>query len=214
VLKLAAFESIGDNCEFGLVQKTNGFDEGALFKWARIPALDGLIKLLRNDFSNFYRFDNLSPIFDDMVEDKSCGILFHTDMFSHEIERERRWVEPNESLRREIYNIEYEKRIYLVDKFKASIAVDEKIFVFKINKGALPAEIRALHDALCYFGKCHLLYVEKAPDETGVGEICEISKGLWRAYIPRFAPYWPVSDYLPGAWERICEEAFAAIRGK
>jgi len=211
---MAAFESIGDNCEFGLVQKTNGFDEGALLKWVRIPTIDGLIRLLRNNFRNFYEYDNLHPKFDDMVEDTEYGILYHSGMLSRESDQKRDWLEPNEALRRQIYESEYEKRKYLVEKFKSTIAADEKIFVFKINRGAPWEEIQAVHSALNRFGKCNLLYVEQAPDGTSVGEVSEISNGLWRAYIPRFAPYWPVTDYLPGAWERVCEEAFVQIRGK
>jgi hypothetical protein len=212
VINLAAFESIGDNCEFGFVQKINGLDEGSLLKWARILNVNALIKLFRNNFMNFYLFENLVPIFDDMVEDKEYGIRFHSDMHSCEFEQKRRWLESNEGLRREVFNAEYEKRIYLVQKLIAAIAADEKIFVFKMNESVLLQEIQLLHDALCCFGRCHLLYVERAPDGTSLGEICQISKGLWRAYIPRFAPYWPVTDYLPGAWERICEEAFTKIR--
>jgi hypothetical protein len=209
---LTAFESIGDNCEFGLAQKMQGFDEGALFKWARLPDVRQLTRLLECDFRRFYLFENLKPMFDDMVEDSEYGMLFHSDLSSQKSGDGRRWSVVDEGARREIYDIEYNKRIYLIEKLKAAIAADDKIFVFKKNDGVDPTEIAALHRALCRYGDGNLLYIEKAADGSTVGEIAMVSKGLWRGYIPRFAPYWPVTDYLPGAWERICEEAITKIR--
>ncbi len=211
---LPEFESIGDNCEFGFVQQKYGIDEGGLLKWARILELRSLIKLISNDFENFYCLENLIPKYDDMVEDKEYGILFHSALGSCSVGEDRHWIETDESSRAAIYDIEYAKREYLVNKFRSAVANDEKILIVKMNEGIPLDEIHALHEALCGYGQCNLLYVETAPDGKSLGQVCNISKGIWRAYIPRFAPYWPVTDYLPGAWEHICQEAFESIRGR
>lgn len=209
---LKEFESIGDNCEFGMIQKLYGFDEGSLLKWARIPKIYQLINFLENDFKEFYLLDNISPKWDDMIEDTKYGLWFHSDLGSVMSENVRRWTLDDADARKQIYEVEYEKRTYLLKKFKNAIAENGKIFVYKMNALVEPSAIVRLHAALRRHGKANLLHVEQAAEGEACYRVAERGDGLWRSCLPRFAPYWPVTDYLPGAWEELCEEAYAAIR--
>jgi hypothetical protein len=208
---LSAFESIGDNCEFGLIQKIHGIDEGSLLKWARILDVNHLIKLLANNFKDLYLFDNILPRWDDMVEDKEYGFWFHSDLRSEIVNGERRWLIESEEERRQIFEAEYQKRLHLVDKLRINLSTDAKIFVFKMNADVGDEDVFRLSQALGKYGKTRLLYVRQSHGaETPLG-VTPLSEGLWRATIPRFAPYWPVENFLPGAWEKLCEETYGII---
>jgi hypothetical protein len=210
---LTAFESIGDNCEFGLIQKNYGFDDGSLLKWARIPKVDQLVNFFENDFQDFYLLENIFPKWNDMIEDRKYGLWFHSDLSSKVVEKQRRWCIEDADERKRIYDIEYEKRSYLVEKLKTTLAEGAKIFVYKMNDGIEHSELTRLHAALQRHGNCTLLYVQQANQGEECYRAADLGEGLWRSFIPRFAPYWPVSDYLPDAWETLCKEAYSAIRG-
>lgn len=47
---VARFESLGDNCEFGFVQRRSGVEDGGLLRWAVSPP-EALLKAIRSRFS-------------------------------------------------------------------------------------------------------------------------------------------------------------------
>lgn len=49
-MHLVRFESLGDNCEFGFVHRRLSYEDGSLFRWARIDPWQ-LYAVLRSDFS-------------------------------------------------------------------------------------------------------------------------------------------------------------------
>jgi hypothetical protein len=119
----------------------------------------------------------------------------------------------DEATRRVIYDEEYRKRRHLVDKLRVTIEKDAKIFIYKMNEGVDERDVKRLHAALRRHGDCHLLYVKQAQREDEPLTVENVGEGLWVASIRRFAPYWPVSDYFPGAWEDVCARAYPLIRG-
>src|ERR1041385_7120891 len=75
---VAKFESLGDNCEFGFVQRHHGLEPGGLLRWASSTTLDGLVQALECRFAGLYQLDDLSPYTANMVVDCKFGIAFHS----------------------------------------------------------------------------------------------------------------------------------------
>src|SRR5437016_5768301 len=78
---IAEFESLGDNCEFGFVQRHHGLEPGGLLRWAS-SNFDGLVHALECRFTGLYQLDDLEPYTPNMVIDRKYGIAFHSAMHS------------------------------------------------------------------------------------------------------------------------------------
>lgn len=202
------FESIGDNCEFGIVQRHFGYDDGALLKWARVNDSYDLIRLLESNFSSFYQYENLEPAWDDMVKDKSNHILFHSELLSSETNNIRAFKE-DDARRREIYAEESKKRAHLVNKFRNTLTNAEKIFVYKVNDTYNLDLAKRLHASLKKFNPNNILLYgsDLYPDKGGEIEIIE--PGLIVGHVRRFAPYYPATRCNPQYWEEVCQKALA-----
>src|SRR6516225_7169551 len=107
---LRHFESLGDNCEFGFVQRANGYEDGGLFRWSISP-LEKLILCFDENFKDLYLFENLEPSAPDMVRDIATGLMFHTQM--HSIDGQ---FVLGEAARRGIYAREKSKMDHLLEK--------------------------------------------------------------------------------------------------
>lgn len=195
------FESLGDNCEWGFVQRHYGVDEGSLLKWCRIKNINDIIAFLESDFTSFYQFENLIPISEDMVIDTSCGIEYHSEMYSEKHEDGWRYKGPVEELIPR-YAKEYEKRIYLLDKFKGDLKSGKKIWIYKENKPVALEAINRLARALQRFNPANkLLHLELEPRSD---EVPDLLPGVFVRPIKSLAPYWAVNDAIPQHWYEVC----------
>lgn len=128
--------SLGDNCETGIVLKYAGIDEGSLFRFA-YANINNINNILENNFQNLYEFENLIPNSKNMVVDTKYGINFHTKMLSQKGD-DGSWIfEQNEVDRIKIYKDEYNKYIYLIDKWKAQRKNDSILYIIKAIKDSL-----------------------------------------------------------------------------
>lgn len=187
---LEQFENLGDNCKFGFVQRSAGIDPGSLLKWA-VSRIDPLINALNSRFSEIYKFENLTPSWDDMVLDTASGLCFDRKMFPHVVEEVRSFV-LNRSERQAIYDEERQKIDYLIEKLIENLAIATKVFVYKCN---YPIEISGkirLHDALLDFNRSNaLLVVETGEDVGRAVQIAE--RRLYVGTVDRLAPYEPMT---------------------
>lgn len=124
------FESLGDNCEFGFIQRTQGYEDGGLFRWARIKKIDDIVNIIANDFVDVYLFENLTPMNLDMIRDDKYGILFHSEVLSKR--QDGIWVtEMSDEEQKRIYQREYTKRLRLVEKTRHLLKTAEKHLYLK-----------------------------------------------------------------------------------
>ncbi|MCP9319876.1 hypothetical protein KBX73_08855 [Acetobacter persici] len=198
------FENIGDNCEFGFVQRAHGNESGGLLRWVR-SSPDALIQALRNRFEGLYAFENLSPSWDNMVSDSRYGLFFHTEMFSKDL----KWVESEEK-RREIYKSEKEKIDYLVEKFFRRLADPSVILVFKQNEAIALEQAEDLAQAVALYGPARLLIMRETQDKTLMGHVRQEGSYL-AGYLDYLAPY-SQSDQFSPLWESVLGEALVAPR--
>ncbi|MDE2430396.1 MAG: methyltransferase domain-containing protein [Burkholderiales bacterium] len=203
---LSRFVSLGDNCEFGFVQRHFGLEPGGLLRWAITP-LEALRDALNNRFEGIYKFENLRPSSDDMVLDLGTNIAFHTQMFSVEKNGPRVFLDDEEN-RRRIYETELQKIIYLKQKLLDELTGGNRIFVYKRNSGVSVDELAGLVEDIRSFNPSNLLLTVCATDRPDlIGSVQLISPGVLCGYLGRLAPYEKADDIEIHSWLEILKEA-------
>jgi hypothetical protein len=200
---LQRFESLGDNCEFGFVQRANGYEDGALLRWSISP-LDKLILCLDNNFKDFYVFDNLEPSAPDMVRDTGTGLMFHTQM--HSIDG--RFV-LGDAVRQDIYAKEKSKMDHLLDKFRRRIQQPGTICVYKRNSGTTDDEAQRLQRSLNGLGQSTLLLVKSTDDKARWGTVERSPLGFVVGLLDEFAPYFAADQVSIRVWNALLKNAYA-----
>jgi acyl carrier protein len=199
------FQSVGDNCEFGLVQRYHRSNLLGLFKFAS-TGIDHVISALRARFR-----DLASPEHIDIqvrfkgskdgpgefyVASNPYGFLFHAGL--------KTVVEARKFRITEARRLEF-----LVRGFIEHLEKGEKIFVYKSNQTAAQARVEELFAAMRAYGQVTLLWVTVASHDRPAGTVEEISDGLLHGYIDRLAPYENVDDYSAEGWKTVCTNAYA-----
>ncbi|AGP46929.1 hypothetical protein [Serratia plymuthica] len=208
---LERFESLGDNCEFGFYLRSKGLENGSLFRWSLIKDHQDLLNLVTGDFVNFYQFDNLQPTWSNMLVDKDNGIIFHTDLYSSQIDNN--WVfDDAENERKEKYLIEKNKINYLVKKFLDGLKSNKKIFVIKKNNNQIDMNVIALlANELNRRGKAKILVVFQSDDSSQHGVIEHAGENVLISYIERFAEYNKADDISVAGWDKIVNNILHAL---
>jgi hypothetical protein len=197
------FQSLGDNCELGLVQSAFFANQLGLFKFASTP-IEGLIAALRSRFDALTSADHIDIRVrthgpqDEWRElwviSKVYGIGFHAGRAAV--------VGPDKLENTEIRRLGLLTRMFIEDMEEA-----EKIFVYKSNLHISREKIEELHASMRAYGPVTLLWVTVETSDRAAGIVEEISEGLLRGYIDRFAPYEDVNDYSAEVWKTICANA-------
>lgn len=206
---LEEFESLGDNCEFGFVQRHNGYEPGGLLRWATVPH-ESLIKALKNRFSSLYQYDSLMPVWDDMVRDEEYGIGFHTNLRSTVVDGHRQYI-LNDEERIEIFIEEQKKISYLCSKLIHQLSDAKKIFVYKTNYELQERAIEEIFAQIKTYNKNNELLFVSAFTEREPGTVWRDDTGIIKASIDRFAPYNKADEVSYDTWNVICQHALKLI---
>jgi tetratricopeptide (TPR) repeat protein len=140
------FESLGQNCEFGLVQRRFGAEPLGLLRWAFVPPVH-LAHLLETRFAGFGEPDNVtvqrSSWGEYCVQDTACNLTFHTFQ-THDI------GDPAVFLAKQATRLRW-----LRDKLLADLSEANKIFVYKPMqwRGSSALSSNAGRHACCWFRK-------------------------------------------------------------
>lgn len=193
------FESLGENCEFGLVQRRFGAEPLGLLRFASV-SLPKLLSALDAGFAGVGLRENttveLSPNgLEYMIRDRAYGFIHHA------------WVEHREQeastvLRRELRRVPFLKRKLLGD-----LQAAEKLFVFRGMRALAEEEVFPLAVALRRYGPNTLLFVCLANAAHPAGTVVWRAPGLLVGYLDRFAPGNNAHDALLNQWLEVCREA-------
>ena len=190
------FESLGDNCEFGLVQRKCGAEPLGLLRFAAtLPK--PLIAALRGRFEGMgeHLVVRTAPHGREyMVEDQRFGISYHA------------WVSvgsmgPEEVLRREVRRVPF-----LVRKLIDDLTLGHKLFVYHrpgLEKQAAEEIAAAIRDC----GPGTLFWVTLADADHAPGTVERIGDNLLRGHIDRFAPGHNAYDFSFDCWMTLCRRA-------
>jgi hypothetical protein len=200
------FESIGDNCEFGLVQRRCDTEPLGLLRFSGSFSHD-IVRGIDLEFAGIGDPADITPRLEGdagkrefMIHEKKYGLVYHT--FVYEGERTPEVMRQQEATRLK----------FLRRKFLEELDAGEKIFIFKSTMPVPEAEILPLFMALNRKTSNTLLWV--VPEEPGhpSGTVEVQMNGLLKAYIDRFAPGDNAHNFSFDAWIRLCVHAFLLNR--
>lgn len=215
VIDYGRFESLGANCEFGFLLQDRGNGETSLFKWAEVIGLEGLTRLLRNDFAGMFAYENVVPFNAQMVLDRDHWIAWHSKIQAEAADPTQPLSRMNsrfstpEPERRELWEDQNGKLQHFAGKLRAGLRSGVPIFVYKprIQDTVSEADIAGLHDAMRTHGPNTLLAVTIAEMPDQVGTVRMVRPGLLRGYVDRFAPGDAANAYSADAWDAVCGRA-------
>ena len=211
---LYQFESIGDNCEFGLVQQMAGADPLGLLRFAGFYTpiehrVEDLVAALHQEFKGLGEIGTIgvrlagAPGHQEyIVHETAYNLSYHTFMGPGDIDVER--LKRNEAVRLK----------FLRQKLFADLRDAEKIFVFKSNLPLERARMWPLWEALRRYGPNTLLWVsEDTAERARVGRVERVNDGFLHGYIEAFASYDRAYDiHFAHQWVAICATAARLAR--
>ena len=194
---MLGFESLGDNCEFGLVQRHFGAEPIGLLRWAAIwvwELLDGLTD----------GFERLGDV-DDFVLDVSTqyyasrSVAYRMPISTYLPLGSADPVALIPKIRRRL--------LFLRRKLLEDLASGEKIFVYKSMDDLSDADALALHGALQRYGRNRFLGVRRADADNPPGTVRCLAPGLAIGHIARFGNEGGGWDIDWDNWLAVCRAA-------
>lgn len=198
------FESLGDNCEFGLVQRKMGAEPLGLLRFSYIE-LPLLLRGLRRGFEGLGDPDTTEVAADPngefVVRELVYGMTYHT--FQYDTDMNIETVRQQQAARLG----------FLRRKLMEDIGDGEKIFVLKRTPPLRPEEVLPVYAVLNEPGRNWLLWMVPSDATHPPGTVEVLLPGLLRGYIDRFAPNENAHDLSLAAWLAVCEGAWRAVGG-
>jgi hypothetical protein len=200
------FESLGENCEFGLVQRRCGAEPLGLFRFASTP-LRNLMAALKARLDGLTDADNFDVELSEngreyMVADRRFGFRYHA------------WVMAGEMTPEQIRHREARRLPLLVRKLIEDLEHGEKIFVYHGMERVTLEQATALAAILRGFGPGSLLWIELANDDHPAGSVSWAAPGLLKGYMDRLAPAEDAHDLSLECWITICRGALLLCEGR
>ena len=196
------FENIGDNCEFGLVQRHFKADPVGLLRFAGLRTPRRLIRFLEERFGRFGDPGTLGVRViggEYWITDDIYGISYHTFRYQREVAAE------------EVIRENEVKTTYLKRKFVEDLEDGDKIMVYKRVVTDDVHEIIALHAALNSFGTVNkLLWVTQADGQHVPGDVEWVGDRLLRGYVGTIS-LTNAHHYDADVWLRLCRNALASF---
>ena len=199
---LNAFESLGDNCEFGLVQRFYRVEPLALlrFNWS---GYEQLLTALATNFAELDKPDcvRASRGFDGELigHVDAYEFFYHTHRYNADIDTAA------------FERTEAGRLRYLADMLMENIEDGRRILVRKGEGQAELDKILRLHDCLKRIGDCTLLWVTEADDAHPSGTAEWVGPRLLRGYVERFSPYDAAGRSLFASWADMCVNAHRLV---
>jgi hypothetical protein len=194
------FESVGENCEFGLFQRRCDAEPLGLLRFSS-TFMRNLIRGVQGGFADLGENEDIEPRLEGgprkefMIHEQKYGLVYHT--FVYEGERSVWLIREQEAARLK----------FLRRKFVEELEAAEKIFVYRHRATTTVEEILPLHMALNRYGAATLLWVVPAEPGRPPGTVEVLMPGLMKGYIDRFAPDDNAHDLSFDGWLRLCANA-------
>ena len=202
---LQLVESLGENCDLGVVQRAIGIEPFGLFRFAGCDA-DSLATLLRERFQSLGAgddlwFDEVGPTREYWAKSRSCAFEAHTNRYAGR--------DDLEVVRRS----EIERMRYLKSHLLKDMARGEKLFVYKGQSDV--ATMRDIAALLQDYAPNTLLWVSVADGTHAATTVERDSPTLLRGFVSRFGTYDEAGPSLPVAeWVALCVNAYHQWRNE
>jgi hypothetical protein len=203
------FESMGDNCEFGLVQRKIGSERLSLLRYAGVGDIEALAAAIANGFV-------------DMSEPGAIGLTSHGNEWIAHVHSARLVFHTGRSVdqisHEKIIQEETRKLVFMAQKFIDDCEAATKTFVYRVHKDERGGPdgtrgMERIYDAMTTHGPVALLWVNVADEANPDGTIRHVRDRLYRGYIDHLAPAWNAFDFRPESWLNLLRNARIAITG-
>jgi len=206
---MTAFESLGDNCEFGTAQRHVNSEPLGLLRFLGFfqPVeirLEHLVAALDSGFAGLGEPGTVNVTAEGaereyMMNETAWGLRGHTFRYEPDITAEA--LQAAEALR-----LGFLRRKLLED-----LAAGEKIWVWKSHATTRDEQIRPLLQALRRRGPNILLWVTIADPQHPSGSLERLEPDLLKGYIARFGFGEDGEEMLTEPWLEICQRAYNAL---
>jgi hypothetical protein len=192
-----AFESIGDNCELGLVQRRAGAEPLGLLRFAGAP----LRHLLRGLNARFAGIADLGHVRinaengEYMVKLTKYDFTYHADVKVGEADPDALHAQQVRTVR------------FLAGKLLDDLANPTKILVFRQNEPLSAGDLVDLRIALSRLGPNTLLWVQDACPGHPPGSVEVVDEHMMVSYVRRLAARDSVPDLDDASWMQVLRRA-------
>lgn len=203
---LKHFESLGDNCEFGLVQVALGVDQLGFFRFNN-SSFDAVLAVLENGFKDF-----ADP--QDIVLETACnnelivfipryGFRYHTFQQAGEVDQHKLLAQQKLVLS------------WLARKALDDLRAGEKLFIRKEGSEVEAGKITRLYKTLQAYGPNRLLWVSCSEDREKIGRVepaRTLGQGAFIGYMDQFSQYEDARSFSY-SWFDLCRAALSQAKG-
>lgn len=200
---LLGFESLGENCEFGLVQRSAGIEPLGLLRFASAP-LPVLLTALGQRFAGMADAEMISVELSEsgreyLIQDRAFGFVYHA------------WIEAGTMSAEAVHQREARRAPFLVRKLLEDLASGDKIFVYHAMQPMPSPAAPRLAAAIAAHGPGTLLWVELADADNPPGSVRRAGQNLLIGRLARFAPADNAEDFDRDGWIALCRLALALV---
>jgi hypothetical protein len=191
------FESIGDNCELGLVQRHAGAEPLGLLRFAGVP-LRNLLRGLNARFANIADPEHIRIVAENgeyMVKLTKYDFTYHAHVLVGDMEPEA------------LHQQQCRTIGFLAAKLIQDLENASKILVFRQNEALSGADLVDLRIALSAYGPNTLLWVQEACPGHPPGSVEVADEHMMVGYVRRLAERDSVPDLDFGSWMRVLRRA-------
>jgi len=203
---MLSFESLGEKCDFGAVQRHYGVDPLGLLRFAFSP-LDRLLAALADRFEAIGTLEDTQfSLYGDetILTMKKYGMYFHTFVYDSEL-----WLPE----KRDAFQEQQRRRLrFLKEKLIADLQEPRKIIVYSSDDRVSVDDAIRLFTALRAYGPNALLYVRPADAEHTLGTVEMVQDGLYLGHYPRLANFVAGEQPPFDLWRQMCERTYRLAR--
>jgi hypothetical protein len=197
-----SFISLGDNCEFGTVQRLCGTEPLDLLRWMWTSP-SSLLDALSNRFEGFGDIHNVDVQIDRneyIIIDKKYNITGHTFININQINED-------DLLRQQITRLKF-----LKTKLLDELSGGERIFLYKTEQKDDWNLYESMAKLIKSYGSSTLLCVSEAESDDLIGTSQQILDNMLVGWLDEFAPYDNIHSRISlDTWIKVCRNSFEKI---
>jgi tetratricopeptide (TPR) repeat protein len=203
---MLSFESLGERCDFGAVQRKFGVEPLGLLRFA-YSKYDALIAGLEDRLTAIGSVEDTGfELYNDetILIMKKYGLVFHTFVEQNEL--------PTEEKRNLFRNQQRRRLSFLRDKLVADLEEPQKIYIYSSEERVSDADATRLFRALRAYGPNSLLYLRPATDTRPEGVVETLEDGLYVGYFDALADFVSGNQPTFALWRQLCERTYRLAR--
>jgi tetratricopeptide (TPR) repeat protein len=205
---MLAFESLGERCDFGAVQRHYGVEPLGLLRFAYSP-FDALIAALEDRLAAVGTVEDTG--FEKWQDEtilimKKYGLVFHTFVSDKNLATPEKRDAFREQQRRRL--------MFLKCKLVTDLEEPQKIYIYATGERTADEDAARLFAALRGYGPNSLLYVRPAAEPLRLGRVERLKDGLYAGYYPGLVDFLKEEQPPFELWRQLCERTYRLVQSR